>query len=163
MRREIGIGILAAAALTATAAGQTYNVTNTLDDGSAGSLRWAINQANGWTGAATINIQSGLGTIGITGPMPLLNNAAGITVIGNNNTISGNDLYRPFFVQSGVLSLQDLTITNARAQGGTGGGGGLGAGAAVFVYSGGLSVNNVLFTNNSANGGNGGTVPVYRP
>ena len=33
----------------------TFTVTNTLDDGSAGSLRWAVGQANAAGGANTIN------------------------------------------------------------------------------------------------------------
>jgi len=42
---------------------QTYTVTNTLDDGSTGSLRWAISQANAHAGADTIDFNiTGSGT-----------------------------------------------------------------------------------------------------
>src|SRR5262249_21644432 len=37
----------------------TFTVTSALDDGSVGTLRWAINQANGNPGTDTINFQIG--------------------------------------------------------------------------------------------------------
>ncbi len=80
-----------------------------------------------------------------------------LTVVGNGNTINGNGAYRPFFVESGNVSLQNLTINNAQAHGGNGAGGGMGAGAAVFVDSTAhLTISNVNFTNNAAIGGSGG-------
>src|SRR5262245_12966311 len=36
----------------------TFTVTNVLDDGSVGSLRWAVSQANATAGADTINFSS---------------------------------------------------------------------------------------------------------
>lgn len=83
---------------------------------------------------------------------------ATINVAGNGYTIDGGNAYRPFFIESGNVTLQNLTIANALAHGGNGGGGGgLGAGAAVFVdTSGHLTIQNVNFTNNAAIGGNGG-------
>ena len=67
-----------------------------------------------------------------------------ITINGNGHTIDGNDLHRVFFIESGKVAINDVTIANAKAQGGNGGdanstggggggGGGLGAGGAVFV------------------------------
>ena len=52
---------------------QTYTVTNTLDDGSAGSLRWAINQANTNLGADTIDFNiagTGAHTINLLSALP---------------------------------------------------------------------------------------------
>ncbi len=84
-----------------------------------------------------------------------------LTIVGNNNTINGNGAYRPFFIESGNVTLQNLTITDAQAHGGNGGngggGGGLGAGAAIFVdTNGNVSIQNVNFTSNAAIGGSGG-------
>ncbi|TWU08136.1 LamG-like jellyroll fold domain-containing protein [Stieleria varia] len=45
---------------------QTFTVTNTLDDGSVGSLRWAITQANMNVGTDTIDFAIGTGTQVIT-------------------------------------------------------------------------------------------------
>ncbi|HEY4307911.1 MAG TPA: hypothetical protein VGN12_00540, partial [Pirellulales bacterium] len=91
-----------------------------------------------------------------------------ITVVGNGHTIDGAGAYRPFFIESGTVALQNLTINGGTAQGGTGGdggaggGGGLGAGGAVFVDSAGhLSLQNVDFTSNAANGGTGGSFTNY--
>ncbi|HEX3655240.1 MAG TPA: autotransporter domain-containing protein [Pirellulales bacterium] len=82
---------------------------------------------------------------------------ATINVAGNGYTIDGGNAYRPFFIESGNVTLQNLTVANSLAQGGSGGGGGLGAGAAVFVdTSGHLTIQNVNFTNNAAVGGAGG-------
>jgi autotransporter-associated beta strand protein len=89
-----------------------------------------------------------------------------VTVVGNGHTIDANNAYRPFFVYSGSVAIQDLTIANGRAQGGNGGdgpiggGGGMGAGGAIFVHAGAsVSIANVNVLNNRAIGGNGGTDP----
>src|SRR5690348_2511157 len=54
----------------------TYQVTNTLDDGSPGSLRWAIGQTNGGPGgdSITFSIGSGTGvrTIAVTSALPAI-------------------------------------------------------------------------------------------
>jgi autotransporter-associated beta strand protein len=93
---------------------------------------------------------------------PIITNG-NVTVQGNGTTLDGNAAYRPFFISSGNVRLENLSITNALAEGGRGadgggsGGGGLGVGAAVFVDSGGrLTVQNVNFQSNNAKGGNGG-------
>ncbi|MET0674815.1 MAG: autotransporter domain-containing protein [Bradyrhizobium sp.] len=93
---------------------------------------------------------------------PIVTNGT-VTVQGNGAVLDGNASYRPFFISSGTVRLENLDIANAFAQGGRGsdgagsGGGGLGAGAAVFVDSGGrLTVQNVNFVSNTAKGGNGG-------
>ncbi|QDU80440.1 Extracellular serine protease precursor [Polystyrenella longa] len=92
---------------------------------------------------------------------------ADVTVNGNNNTIDGADSYRPFFIESGSVEINNLTIQNGLGKGGNGadgyngGGGGLGAGGAILVNDiAGLTLDNVNFSNNSAVGGDGG---VYDP
>jgi len=88
--------------------------------------------------------------------------AAGITISGNNS-------HRIFGVlPGGSLTLQFLTLTNGRAQGGTGGtgtttnaisggGGGAGLGGAAFIAQGGtLNLIQSTMTGNQALGGAGG-------
>lgn len=62
---------------------------------------------------------------------------------GNTFSIDGSGQFRGLFVYSGSATVQDLTITNAVAQGGkggngtsAGGGGGAGLGGALFVNAG---------------------------
>lgn len=91
-----------------------------------------------------------------------------VTIVGNGNTLSGNNQFRGLFIggfagttQTAVaVSIQDLTISNARAQGGSGtvgSGGGAGLGGAIFVANQAtLNVSNVTLATNSALGGAGG-------
>ncbi len=44
-----------------------------------------------------------------------------ITIEGNGNTIDADNAGRVFFVESGTVAINDLTIANAMAQGGKGG------------------------------------------
>lgn len=83
---------------------------------------------------------------------------------GQNYVINGASQYRGLFVYSGSTSVQNLTITNAVAQGGRGGdgtwagGGGAGLGGALFVNSGAtVTVSNVNLNGNAAGGGAGGS------
>ncbi|AMV19101.1 autotransporter outer membrane beta-barrel domain-containing protein [Planctomyces sp. SH-PL14] len=93
-------------------------------------------------------------------PGPITLTGGSLTVVGNGHAIDGNGQYRAFFVESGSVALENLSIANGRAQGGAGGdgaGGGLGAGGAVFVDAGGsLRLKNVSFAGNAAVGGSGG-------
>ncbi len=100
-----------------------------------------------------------------------LNLAGGstLTVVGAGHTIDGGHTsgatgFRGWLVYAGNVTFQDLTVKNARAQGGTGGqgeaagGGGAGLGGGLFVASAGtVTLQNVGFTNNVAYGGAGGT------
>jgi autotransporter-associated beta strand protein len=98
--------------------------------------------------------------------LPALNSNATVTINGNNFTLNGGpsgNQAEGLFVYAGTVGINNLTITNANATGGTGGagifgaGGGLGAGGALYVHSGAqVTVNNVALTNNSAVGGAGG-------
>ena len=152
----------------------TFTVSITGDSG-AGSLRQAIIDANTAAGAdtivfaagltasapATINLStSGDGTAGpsalgitseitITGP----NGANGITL---NNTVN----QRLFYISAaGNLTLDSLTLSGGKAQGGNGGAGGgggaAGLGGAIF-NSGNLTLRNSTLSGNLALGGNGG-------
>lgn len=98
-----------------------------------------------------------------------------ITINGGNFTLSGDNTQSGLFVKSGTVAINDLTIANARAQGGNGGrgkgaprspggaggGGGGGLGGALFVASGAsVTVSNVTLRDNLARGGNGGGLEV---
>ena len=107
----------------------TFTVTSTLDNGSIGTLRWAVGQANSAGGAETIAfdqkafktpqtitlagtqlrvVRHGTGTETITSPK------AGVTV-------SGGGLSRVFQVNGGVTAtLSGLTITGGSAVNGGG-------------------------------------------
>lgn len=163
--------LYAATLLVAGSAGsaqaETFTVTNNNDSG-AGSLRQAMLDAAANADASnTINFAASLSggdTITLAGALP--NIGKNLTIDGAANSslaISGDGQFRPFFVDTGTVSIKSLTIQNGTAQGGNGGsgyaggGGGLGAGGAIFVNSGAaVTVQGVAFASNTARGGNGG-------
>ncbi|MBV5310365.1 choice-of-anchor Q domain-containing protein, partial [Chromatium okenii] len=114
------------------------------------------------SGAASGDVIDITSNITLTNYLP--NIATSLTVSGNNHTISGNNAYRVFWVESGTVSLENLTIANGKAQGGTGnasngsGGGGAGLGGGVFVNGGTVSLDTVIFSSNTAAGGTSSTV-----
>jgi len=142
-----------------------FTVSNNADSG-AGSLRQAIINSNSAGGSNNIIINSGVGTITLTSAdLPTIANNA--TIVGNGNTLSGGNTFRGLFIggfsgttQTTVsVSVSDLTIANARAQGGNAlnngtagsGGGGAGLGGALFVANNAtLTVSNVTLASNSA-------------
>jgi hypothetical protein len=140
----------------------TLTVSNTNDAG-AGSLRQAIIDANASAGFDVIDMTGVSGMITLTsGMLPIITES--VTIVGPGSgllTVSGNNLYRVFFVQSGTVELYDFTIANGRARGGNAGndaaGGGAGMGGGLFVNNGDVFVDGVAFDNNQAVGGNGGT------
>jgi hypothetical protein len=103
----------------------TFTVLNTLDDGSTGSLRWAVGQANTTTGADTIafNNDSSLGTnfydgtqhtITLSGSDLELTDSATTTITGPGQgllTISGNQTNRSFNI-FGKAALSGMTMTD---------------------------------------------------
>ena len=170
--RLLRAGLLASTALVGLggllasggARAQTYTVTSASGDSSgtvAGTLSWAIAQVNANTATTSsipqvITLQFGLGAIALSGPLsPILNS---VTILGNNDTISGANATRVFFIgvdnatmtspqgasasttsivaQRQQVTINNVTLASGLAQGGAGsgsGGGGLGAGGAVFV------------------------------
>jgi hypothetical protein len=83
-----------------------------------------------------------------------------------NVLVDGQSAYRAFWADSGLVTLANLKIQNALAQGGAGGaggdgggagGGGLGAGAGLFVNTASVTVVNCDFVNDVARGGAGGS------
>ena len=152
---------IAANVNTANATG-ACQVTTSNDDFSAGSLRYQV-AACGRGG--TITFASGINTVNVEAgqDIPLTQD---LTIDGDGGvTINGNGVSRIFFIAGGSITLQNLTLQNGVAVGGSGGvgstaggGGAAGMGGAIFVNAGSLTINNVTFSNNQAVGGNGGAV-----
>ncbi|WP_392531694.1 Ig-like domain-containing protein [Nostoc sp. C117] len=143
-----------------------FIVNQATDDGTgltAGTLSYAILQANQLAGDDTITLNN---DVRVTGVVKTLVNS-NISIVGNNHTLSGdannngindNGDVRSLFILSGTVSISDLTIANGRAKGGDSGqgGGGAGLGGGLFIYDGSVSLTNVAFSNNAAQGGNSG-------
>jgi uncharacterized protein with beta-barrel porin domain len=162
------MGVLMALSLPAgSAVADTYTVTQSSDNGTgqiAGTLSYAIVQANA-NPNSTINFNlTGTSTIALSGPLRPIE--ASVTINGAGTpglTIDGGGLAAAFFVNSGTVRIENLAISNANAVGGAGGlgagggGGGLGAGGALFVgSSANVTIQNVTFDHNKATGGIGG-------
>ena len=155
----------------------TYVVTNT-DDNGVGSLRAAIDSANGQAGADTITFNVS-GAINLTSTLPYISDDVTIDGSGQSITLDGsssngalvvlsvakvtvNALTIVNSIGSGILSQGGLTVTNSTFNGNSG-----------WSYNGGginnnlggtLIVMNSTFSNNSAYWGggidNGGTLIV---
>ncbi len=133
------------------------SVTNALDDGSNGSLRWAVDQANSLVGADTITfdpiIFSTPQKITLTAGQFELTDVATTTITGPGTdllSISGNNAGRVFLVDTGAMAdLSSLTIIEGNNDNG----------GAVF-NSGSVTMTNVTVSGNYAlsAGGNGGGI-----
>jgi fibronectin-binding autotransporter adhesin len=138
----VALGLLSPAAFAAS-----YTV---VDDASLRAALGAAIAGDSIVFASDITLSSNLAPI-----------TQSITIQGNGHVLSGNDAYRGFFVQQGAVSVGNLAITHATAQGGSGGGnggGGMGAGGGLFVNSGAaVTLSNVQFDGNRAIGGSSGS------
>ncbi len=138
------------------------------------SLREAINYANANAGTDTITFDANLASAVFTlsSMLPVINSDLTIDGGAGGVTIDGQDLHRIFFINSGTVTLKNLTLEDGLAQGGNGGtavlagGGGMGAGGAIFIRGslGGhvaptVTLDSVDITSSSAIGGNGGATP----
>ena len=163
------------AALLATGPVQAADFTvTTANDSGAGSLRAAITALNGSADSTnTITISSGLGTpITLAGDLPAVQK--NVVIRANDNTLNGANQFRGLFIGAWdpgtatqvpvAVTIQDLAITNTRAQGGVGGstgdgvggGGGAGLGGALFIANGAtVTVSRVSLVGNGAAGGTG--------
>src|SRR5262245_39449709 len=131
----------------------TFTVVNTRDDGSEGSLRWAVGQANSTAGADTIDFDRGVfgtpRTITLAGSQLELSDTTGATAITGPKagvTVSGGGLSRVFQINNLVTaSLSGLTITGGNAGSSYGG-----------LYNvGTLTLTNCTVSGNSAGYGGG--------
>ena len=106
----------------------TFTVNSTLDNGSAGTLRWAVGQANSAGGAETIAFDSKVfkspQTITLQGTQLELSDTTGTETITGPKagvTVSGGGLSRVFQVDGAVTaSISGLTITGGKAANGGG-------------------------------------------
>jgi hypothetical protein len=126
-------GLIAIAALVAglvpltvwnsTVHAATFTVTSLSDDGTTGTLRWAITQANATAGDDTIGFDGSLnGTITLTSNLPGVTDTVTINGNGQNNTvIDGVNLYRPFTFTFGGNSGKTLTLNDMTLRRGGGG------------------------------------------
>jgi hypothetical protein len=147
-------GVIAAAMLAAGPASATDFVV-----GTDAQLRSAITSAGNGDRIIFSN------NITLTADLPAVQ--TNVTIIGNNNTLSGNNQFRGLFIGAWTpgtathvavtVAIQDLVIANAKARGGDGGdfggGGGAGLGGAIFVANlANVSASNVTLSSNSAQG-----------
>ena len=122
-------------------------------------------QASGGDGTNySIALGSGL-TLTETAQLNAVNLAGNdtLTIEGDGAVLDGDNKYNGLFVYSGKVTVEDLTIENAKAVGGAGaagtlgGGGGAGLGGGLFIAAAGdVTLENVAFANDSATGGAGG-------
>jgi hypothetical protein len=102
---------------TTIPASTSLQVTSLLDDGSSGTLRWAITQANANAGgiydAIDITTQ---GTITLTSDLPAITDGVTITGTGMTTTIiDGNNLYRAIYNSgSRTIVIEDMTFKQGK-------------------------------------------------
>jgi hypothetical protein len=133
----------------------TFTVTKTLDDGSAGTLRYEIGQASTTSGSNTINFDPAVfatpQTITLTtGQLELSNTSGPQTITGPiaGVTVSGGGSSRVFQVDNGVnASISGLTIT---------GGSTSGSGGGLYNNGGTVGLTDCTINANSAKYGGGG-------
>jgi Domain of unknown function (DUF4347)/RTX calcium-binding nonapeptide repeat (4 copies)/Bacterial Ig-like domain len=151
VKRGVAIAPCTLAAYPATL--QEFNVS------SFNELKDAILGANTSTEDDTITFTN---NITLSGALPQIN--GNVIFKGNNRTVSGNDAFRVFNVNSGTVVFSSLTIANGNAKGAdgtfnntTGGGNGdSGQGGGLYINGGAVTTINVTFRNNQAIGGKGG-------
>lgn len=161
-RTVIGAGVTVGATIAAPGAAQadTFNVTNLLDDGSPGTLRTAVDDAQANPGFDRILFSSGL-----SGTITLLDGDLeiddGVEIVGPGHarvTVDGNGLDRIFSIYPAG---QGLPFTNFTISGLTLTGGDPGEdeeGGAIFSVGGRVVVEDSVITGNTASDGFGGAV-----
>ena len=127
------------ASLTVVTQPTSLVVTSLLDDGSVGTLRWAINQANAISGGIHDSITFGVdGTVSLTSALPQITQSVTITGNGIANTIiDGNNSYRLFDVRTA----RTLTVSNMTLKRGQSTSGGL-----IYINNGTVNASNMRLT-----------------
>ena len=107
-----------------------YEVTHTIDVSTEGGLRAAIFQiSNDFATDRVVNddyVINITGDIDLTQSLPMIrgDGVHTITINGGGSFVDADGKGRVFFVESGKVEINDVTIVNAVAQGGNGGDGG---------------------------------------
>ena len=144
---------------------EIFDVTSSLDNSAAGTLRWAINQANLTQQQAIIDLTKITAPIKINRSLPTI--STDMIIKGHQDTvISGNNRYRIFHIKKGNVTLTNLQIRNGLAQGEPGqrgAGGAAGMGGGLLMEGGKVNLANVIFANNKAIGGEGSNLPINEP
>ena len=123
--------IATALGLSTASYAENYDVTVANDDGTGSTdntLSWAIRQANVNAGADIITLKT---DVTVTGVMKTLidgtpsggdhDSGGGDLFIQSDSTrrtISGGGQFRPLFVKSGTVTIQNLDLENGKAEGG---------------------------------------------
>jgi hypothetical protein len=153
--RVLGTAIFGIGA-AASADGAVFTVSN-LNDAGPGSLRQALDDANGAAGADEVVFQAGVtGTITLTSGQLVIADSVAITGPGAAAlTVSGNDASRVFYIYSPAAQLEvtisGLTITD---------GFDLDLGAGVANIGENLTLEGVVLTGNATSGAGGGLAVV---
>jgi hypothetical protein len=123
----------------------TATVTSIADDGSSGTLRWAIGQANANGSINQIIFNPGLtGTIVLTSNLPAITKTLTITGPGTSViTVSGNRLYNMFRLVTLNTTLTVSALTFIKSAGGDG--------SIFYLNKSNVQANNIVVTDN-ANG-----------
>ena len=136
---------------------QTNVVTSTADSNAVGTLREAVFDL---CPGGTVDL-SQLPNSSIITLSSRIYLSQDITLKGPSNgnavTISGNNATRLFFLESGNVTITNLTLANGLGQGGGSyyGGGAAGMGGGIFQNGGSLTMTNVVMSGNKASGGSG--------
>lgn len=141
----------------------TFTVSNTRDDGSNGTLRWAIDRANSTAGPDTINFDPTMfsmpRTIKLTQGQLTLTDPDTTTITGPSPgayllSINGGGKSRIFNIDGGSANLSHMTIT----------GGSAASGGGLYNHDGDLKIAYTIISGDTAGGygggldNNGGTV-----
>ncbi len=130
---------------TTIPAATSLEVTSLLDDGSSGTLRWAITQANATAGGIydAIDITTE-GTITLTSDLPAI--TAGVTITGTGmatTIIDGNNLWRAIYNNgSRTIVIEDITFKQGKNVSWDGG--------LIYNASGTMTFNRIKISNHSS-------------
>jgi uncharacterized protein with beta-barrel porin domain len=166
-RRTLPLPLLALVLVFASLVSESTHAQTVINVTDGASLSAAIAQADSNASASyIINFQNNITlSAAAANTLNAFNTTSNVTVNGGGFTLDGGGVQRGFFVYSGTVAINNLTIQNTQALGGNGatgsgsgggGAGGLGAGGGLFVASGGnVTVSNVALVSNNASGGTG--------
>ena len=145
--KDLGAIFLAVLVSTNTTQAADYTVTSLDDDGSVGTLRWAITTAQGTAEADRILFDIG-GTFNIGSILPTITTEIEIDSNGQNVILDGvNNGSRGFVVSAGGdVTMSGFTLQNFTQTANLGG-------AAAVINAGVLTLNNMNFNNNTAAAG----------